>query len=104
MRQILFEVYKLVNNYTVPAYLHNLVTYKDVPYNMRNVIILDQPKYKTVKYGQQNIKYQGAKLWNRLPNNIKEAVTLNDFKELILKWNGPECKCSTCNLCILNNM
>ena len=63
MRQILIEVYKLVNNYTVPLYLYNLFVVKDIPYNMRNVIILDQPKYKTVTYGQQNIKYQGAKLW-----------------------------------------
>ncbi len=40
-------------------------------------------------------------MWNSLGDNFKDAVTLNDFKNLICVYEGNECHCSYCFLCIL---
>jgi hypothetical protein len=34
----------------------------------------------------------GSKLWNELPNDIKEFTSLSKFIEIIKRWDGP----STC--------
>ena len=43
-----------------------------------------QPRYKTMKV-QRTIKYQGAKLWNLIPDDIKKSTSLNQFKKKKLK-------------------
>ncbi len=35
------------------------------------------------------IGYKGAKIWNDLPNKIKNSITLAEFKNQIKKWQGP---------------
>ena len=61
--------------------------------------VLEQTKYNTVEYEFKSFKYQGAKLWNGLNNELKSAVSLKDFKMLIYKYAGPTCQCSMCTLC-----
>ena len=34
----------------------------------------------------------GPKIWNSLPDNIKELTPPQKFTEFIKKWHGPECK------------
>lgn len=41
---------------------------------------LEQPSYNTVTYGLDS--YKGTKIWNDLTNDIKSAVTLDDFRRL----------------------
>ncbi len=36
---------------------------------------VEQPRCDTSRYG---LRYQGAKLWNSLGDNFKDALTLND--------------------------
>ncbi len=47
---------------------------KDVTYGLRDVNLLVQPKFKTVTYGHNTIKYQGSKLWISLPNDLKKKI------------------------------
>jgi hypothetical protein len=77
---------------------------KHMMYSSRRIKVLEQPKYNTVKYGKMSFKYQGAKVWNMLSNDFKQAIDITEFKQILVKWNGPECNCSMCSLCILNNM
>ncbi len=41
-------------------------------------------------------RYKGAKIWNDLPNKIKNSITLAVFKIQIKKWQGPRCLCNMC--------
>ena len=36
--------------------------------------------------------------------DIMRECNFKKFKSMISKWNGPQCSCSYCKLCILNNM
>ena len=94
MRFVMIEVYKVLNNIG-PVYLRGMFTYKENNYDMRSSNILTQPAFKNVKYGFNTIKYKGAKIWNCLPNEIKEAQSLTYFKSLINKWYGGCCSCQT---------
>ena len=87
MRFVMIEVYKVLNNIG-PVYLQGMFKSKPTNYDMRNGCILTLPTFKSVKYGSNSLKYQGAKTWNSLPNSMKEAHTLKHFKLLLNTWNG----------------
>lgn len=102
LRSILVEVYKSVNNIG-PLYMHNMFKSKDTSYHMRNSNRLNLSKFSSVQYGFNSFSYQGAKLWNSLSNDIKNA-NYNMFKSHISNWYPTICHCSTCIVCKLNTM
>ena len=62
---------------------------------MKDVFQVQQSAYSTRR--PHNIKvYEGAKIWNHLPNSLKLAETLEMFKSLIKTWEGPNCNCNFC--------
>ena len=40
--------------------------------------------------------YLGPKIWNRVPQNIRESNSLNEFKSLIKFWKLDTCPCRLC--------
>ena len=89
------EVFKILNKQS-PSYLSDLINMKMSQYNFRhrNTNI---PRVNTTRYGINSFRYQAAKLWNSIPENIKSTSSYNQFCLLIKSWNGPECKCNACN-------
>ena len=75
LRNIAIEVYKICNGYS-PKYLCDLIETKSTPYNIRSKHNLIQPKCKTVTYGLNSFRYKGPKIWNQLPNQLKDAISL----------------------------
>ena len=68
--------------------------------NVRCMMLLaEQPKVNTTSSGLNTFTYQAAKIWNSLPSHYKEASSLSDFKQHILKWPGPDCQCGCWALC-----
>jgi hypothetical protein len=103
LRYLMTEVYKIINKQG-PTYLHWLLKTKDSSYNTRNPNMLEQPKYNTVKYGLNSLKYQGARMWNLLDSEIKQCQDLLNFKFRLSKWQGPNCNCANCIPCTLKNI
>ena len=95
IRSLAVEVYKCLHNIS-PEYLCTLLQKHNVTYELRDKNQLIQKKFKTVTYGKRSFVYLGSKLWNSLPIGIKDAISLNDFKERIKSWDGP-CDCSKWN-------
>ena len=53
-------------------------------YNFRSdATHFKREKVKTIHYGIQSIRYLGPKIWNMVPNNIKNCSSLNKFKNSI---------------------
>ena len=98
IRTLSIEVYKILNNIS-PPFLNDTYVKKETNYDLRDNNKLQQPDYKTITYGKNSLRYQGAKLWNNLPPHIKESTNVNHFKKLIKAWLGPSCSCSMCILC-----
>ena len=59
------------------------------------------PRVNTETHGINSFRYQGPKLWNALPDVIKTAETLSEFKKRIESWK-PTCTCGGCILCKLH--
>ena len=74
--------YKAITGLT-PSFLSNLFTKntdRSIDINLRNAANdLYIPRMTTSK-GQKAISYRGAKTWNQLSSDIKEANSLNSFK------------------------
>ena len=69
---------------------------KEDHYDMRSSVRFVQPKCHSVTYGLRSFSYKGSKVWNDLPEQCKNAVSLTEFKMMIKSWNGPKCLCNMC--------
>ena len=97
------EVHKCINGIN-PAYMHDMFLPLCHKYNTRNYAGLEQCRVNTVSNGLHSFKYEGAKYWNILPANIKNAPSQSVFKNLISMWVGPDCSCGTCIWCTIQNV
>ena len=84
LAKILTTVYKVVNRQCVSESLHDLVEIRKSNYNLRGDKILTLPKVNTTKYGLKSLRYEGANLWNKLPNEYRKADSYKLFKKQIL--------------------
>ena len=89
MRYVAVEVFKCLNGLN-PKYVSQLFERKDVQYGLRhdNLIL---PNFITNRYGRKYFTYNDSHLWNTLPQSIKAANSLINFKKLIKDWIGPNC-------------
>ena len=86
LRSIITEVHKICYGIS-PVYLRSLISIKERKYETRNVITLNQPLVRTVRYGLNSVRYQASKTWNNLCNDLKLEHHYCDFKRLIGQWN-----------------
>ena len=77
--------------------------------NLRGEPLAQQPKINTTYSGLNIFTCQAAQIGKSLPARFKEASSLSDFKQHILKSPGADCQCGCCvyvvhmmfDLCIL---
>ena len=69
---------------------------KSYAYELRCGNCLSRSNIHSTDFGIQSISNIAAKIWNKIPNKIKEACSLTRFKSKTKKW-VPEC--SPCRLC-----
>ncbi len=75
------EFYKCMNSLN-PTYLQDMVTTINTEYTLRNYKPVQEPKCKTVNHGINSFRYKGLKIWNSLPIDFQNYVTLNELKRL----------------------
>ena len=51
---------------------------------------------KTKTFGEKSLRSMGPKIWNSLPEDIKDLTYLPKFTEFIKTWYTPECRCNIC--------
>ena len=65
-------------------------------YNLRNRSDFITPQVNSVYHGTESITYLGPKIWDMVPDSIKEKKSLNSFKESIKLWVPINCLCRLC--------
>ena len=103
LKYLALFVYECLYEYG-PSMHRGMYTTHELPYNTRINNPVNQPIVNTTTFGLQSLKYEGAKLWNSLPNDIKDAISLTQFKALIKTWSGPQCTCNICTVCKVSNI
>ena len=89
LRSLATEIHKAVHG-GVPPYVRSLFTERESEYSLRRNHSLILPPYNTISFGKQSIRYTGPKVWNSLPNNLRQTTSLKEF------WSGTNCTCSVC--------
>ena len=82
--KILLLVYKSLNGYG-PQYLTELFSLYKPQRALRSskLYLLEIPKTRLKTVGDHALSVAGPKLWNELPESIKEAETVDSFKSLL---------------------
>ena len=93
LKKIMIFVYDCVNNIHAD-YLNKMYKLKNNEYSMRDNMIVNVPRFNTVRFGKMSLRYSGAKLWNSVPIILKEPC--NNFKEKLGKWKCENKMCTKC--------
>ena len=95
LRQLITEVYKSLTDQS-PEFIKPFFTFKEMPYNLRNGLILNLPSARTTYYGTNSIIFRACQVWNKLPLFIKQSPTLLEFKNNMKILRNIECLCKIC--------
>jgi ribonuclease P/MRP protein subunit RPP40 len=95
LKTIATEAYRCIYKQN-PEPMHMFCIPKETFYAFRNSLCVEVPLVNTTSYGLMSFKYFSSHLWNQLPDNIKHAINVKDFKAKIKLWTGPACQCNLC--------
>ena len=80
-----------------PSFMNYIFQARSSNYASRNPNNLSHYRPSNqVTFGIHSLKFVGPEIWNFLPNELKSVDSLNTFKRLIAKWDGPMCNCNAC--------
>ena len=68
----------------------------EIPYNLRQRSQFHIPPVRTVFSGTKSIKFLGPKIWELIPDEMKELESLLEFKRAIKLWKTTSCPCRLC--------
>ena len=77
---MLNTVFGAIGNGNVPTSISELLTARNFNYTLRGDAILKLPKVNSTKYGIKSWTYQAARLWNTIPNNLRNFDSYHSFK------------------------
>ena len=68
------------------------------PYNFRQVSEFSRPMVKSVYKGNESISYLAPKIWDILPEKLKNIEKLEHFKKKIKTRKPDDCPCRLCKV------
>ena len=63
---------------------------------MRNQNNFESMNINKVHTGEDTLRYFGCKIWNLIPNEIKDTQSVAQFKSNIRRWSPLNCPCRLC--------
>ena len=66
------------------------------PYDLRNNRILFRKRNRTVFYGTESLPSLAARIWELIPQSLKNETELSEFKNKIKIWTTSQCPCRLC--------
>ena len=103
IKNIAIKTFKNVKG-LYPKYRRSLFSFSTMPYCTRGGSKLVQPKVNPISFGINSFTYQGSKIWNNLPQGVKDTTCLIAWKDLIVQWEGPTWKSGFCIMCNMSRI
>ena len=97
IRALAVEIYKVIQGIS-PLLLNEVFVPGQCNYDLRENNFLERRRVKSVRYSTKSISFLAPKIWEILPNEIKDSDTLQIFKAKIKKWLPVECPCRLCKV------
>ena len=96
---VAIELFKVYTK-TSPEVMQEVFQIKDQgDYFLRNQRDFVIPTIKSVNYGLESIRFLGPKIWESLPNNLKNKESIKSFKK---EWKPKLCPCRLCKRYLQN--
>ena len=92
------EFYKIKNGLSPELFTEIFARETESHYNLRRCNDFRIPSIRTVYHGSESISFLGPKIWNILPDEIKQQTSLNSFKKSVKKWKPQDCPCRLCKV------
>ena len=100
IQRIAIEMFRFYNGLS-PLLMNNIFKLRaENPYNLKQVSEFSWPMVKSVYHGTESISYLGPKIWNILPEKLKNIEDLEHFKKEIKTWKPDNCPCRLCKVYI----
>ena len=99
LQKLMTEIFK-VKTGIAPELMEGVFEFTDVSYNLRNQSKCNRSIPCTEKYGTETTSSIGPKLWNKVPTEIKNSKSLEEFKVRIKSWVPKNYPCKICKLFI----
>ena len=96
------EMYKIKNDLSPLIVTELFEQRNEQHYDLRKNSQFTIPPIRTVYHGSESISFVGPKIWNILPDRLKNVNTIEAFKMQIKKWNPENCPCRLCKVYIQN--
>ena len=90
------ELFKIKNGHSNDIMTQLICKRNSVDYIRRSQTDFLLPQVKSVNYGLKPLRYFGPKIWNILPNDIKNSRTLREFSKEVKSWIPRNCPCRIC--------
>ena len=97
----MIEVYKYLNGHS-PDIMNDIFKLRENMYNFRNVQIFQTENPRSLKYRLDAIPYRASQLWQQVPIDIYEVVSLALFKNIIKTWKCEDFPCRSYKIFIQN--
>ena len=96
MEVLATELYKIKNGLSLELFTEIFARETESHYNLRWCNDFRIPSIRTVYDGSESVSFLGPKIWNILPDEIKQQTSLNSFKKSVKKWRPKDCRCRLC--------
>ena len=77
-----------------PELVKDIFEFADVPYTLRNQSKCSRSIPCTERYGIETASSIGPKLWDKVPTELKNSKSLEEFKARIKSWVPRNCSCN----------
>ena len=83
-------MYKIFNNLT-PSYLQDYFSFtsgihqRSLRSTTENLLYVPKPNIELFRY---LLSYSGSKIWNAIPNHVKQSTSITQFKIKYLQWTS----------------
>ena len=96
IRQLATEMFKVSKGFC-PEIVKGLFQFRnEIPYNLRQRSQYHITPVRTVFSGTESIKSPGPKIWELVPDEMKELGSLWKIKRAIKLWKPTSCPCRLC--------
>ena len=97
------EMYKIKNNVLSPLIVTELFEQRNEQhYDLRKKLSVHYTSIKNSISWVGSISYLRPKIWNILPDSLKNVNSIEAFKMQIKKWKPENCPCQLCKVYVQN--
>ena len=101
LQVLAIEMFKIKNK-MAPELLNEIFQEKTASYNLRRNSNFFIRKVHSVYHGTESLSFLGPKIWELVPEGLKQSESLEIFKNKIKKWVPLRCPCRLCRIYLQN--